>query len=294
MRPRSICSARAHQHRSDRRAQPLRQAEHHRVGLGRQLVDRNAQRHRRIEDARAIEMHRQSGLVGAVADLVEDLRRSDRSARHVVRVLQRDQAGLRRVIALAAQLRLDVLPGEDAVFGPHRARHHAGEVRHHRHLVVEDVAALLADDLLPMRGVQLDRDLVAHGSAGHEQRRLAAEDLSRALLQPVDGRVFAVNVVADLGFEHGAPHLGRGLGDGVAAQVDGGGGGLGGVAFGRRSGGVHDCSQCNAGQWRQCRRVRARKSPGLRKSRDPGHPGFSAPVATWLVWRKDNRNSAVG
>ncbi len=98
--------------------------------------------------------------------------------------------------------------------------HHAGEVRHHRHLVVEDMAALFADDLLPVRGVQLDRDLVAHGAAGHEQRRFASEDLRRALLQPIDGRVFAVNVVANLGFEHGAPHLGRGLGYGVGAQVD--------------------------------------------------------------------------
>ena len=40
------------------------------------------------------------------------------------------------------------------------------------------------------------------------------------LFQPVDGGVFAVNVVADFGFHHGAPHGGGGLGDGVAAQVD--------------------------------------------------------------------------
>ena len=93
-------------------------------------------------------------------------------------------------------------------------------MRHHRHLVLEDVAARLADHLLPVMGVQLDRDLVAHGSAGHKQRRFTAEDLRRALLQTVDGRVLAVNVVADFGFKHGAAHLGRRLGEGVAAQFN--------------------------------------------------------------------------
>ena len=38
--------------------------------------------------------------------------------------------------------------------------------------------------------------------------------------EAVDGGVLAVDVVADLGLHHGAPHGGRGLGDGVAAQID--------------------------------------------------------------------------
>ena len=40
------------------------------------------------------------------------------------------------------------------------------------------------------------------------------------LLQAVDGGVLAVDVVADLRLGHGPPHLGRGAGDGVGAQVD--------------------------------------------------------------------------
>ena len=44
--------------------------------------------------------------------------------------------------------------------------------------------------------------------------------LGRALLQAVDGRVLAVDVVADLGLGHGPAHLGRGPGDGVGAEVD--------------------------------------------------------------------------
>ena len=104
-------------------------------------------------------------------------------------------------------------------------------MRHHRHLILEDVAALFADHLLAVMGVQLDRDLIAHGSAGHKQRGLAAEDLRRALLQPIDGWVFAINVVANFGLEHGAAHLGRRLGEGVAAQLNDCAGVLGTLGF---------------------------------------------------------------
>ena len=45
---------RAHQHRSHRRAQALRQTEHHGVESARQLLHVHAQRHSRVEDARAV------------------------------------------------------------------------------------------------------------------------------------------------------------------------------------------------------------------------------------------------
>ncbi len=47
---------RTHQHRSHRRAQPFRQAEHHRIEAARQRLYVDAQRHSRIEDARAVEV----------------------------------------------------------------------------------------------------------------------------------------------------------------------------------------------------------------------------------------------
>ena len=78
-----------------------------------------------------------------------------------------------------------------------------------------------ADDFLAVLGEQLDRDGVAHGAGGDEQGGLFAGDLGGALLQPVDGGVFAVDVVADLGASIMARRISRGgLGDGVAAQID--------------------------------------------------------------------------
>ena len=54
----------------------------------------------------------------------------------------------------------------------------------------------------------------------HEQAGLLAEQLGGPLLERVDGRVVAEDVVADLGLGHRPAHLGGRLGDGVGAEVD--------------------------------------------------------------------------
>jgi hypothetical protein len=65
-----------------------------------------------------------------------------------------------------------------------------------------------------------DRHLVAHGPRRNKDRGFFLENLCRQFVQPVHGRIFAVNVVRDLGFGHGAPHLRRWLRDGVTAEID--------------------------------------------------------------------------
>ena len=76
---------------------------------------------------------------------------------------------------------------------------------------------MIADDFFPVPRVQLDPDGVAHGAGGQKQRSLLAEHLGDALLKLSDGRILAVNVVADLGLGHGAPHGGSRFGHGIAA-----------------------------------------------------------------------------
>jgi hypothetical protein len=71
-----------------------------------------------------------------------------------------------------------------------------------------------------MLRMDFDGDGVAHCSGGNEERRLFAEDLSGSPLQQVDGGVLAVDVVADLGRGHGAPHLLCWLSDRVTPQID--------------------------------------------------------------------------
>ena len=63
-------------------------------------------------------------------------------------------------------------------------------------------------------------DLVGHGPRRDEDGGRLAHPLGVGLLEGVDGGVVAVAVVAHLGLGHGPAHLGRGAGDGVAAEVD--------------------------------------------------------------------------
>ncbi len=98
---------------------------------------------------------------------------------------------------------------------------HAGEGGRHGHLPVDDVSARFGDDFLAVMGVQADRDLVAHRAGGDEDGGFAAEDLSGARFEEIDGGVFGVDVVSYLGCGHGGAHRGGGPGHRVAAQVDG-------------------------------------------------------------------------
>ncbi len=125
---------------------------------------------------------------------------------------------MRRLVGLMALA--DLAPAEDAVLGGDGADQAAREPGHHGELVIEQMGARIADDFLAVLGVQFDRDGVAHGAGGDEQGGFFAGDFGGALFQAIDGGVFAIDVVADFGFGHGAAHGGRGLGDGIAAQID--------------------------------------------------------------------------
>ena len=98
----------------------------------------------------------------------------------------------------------------------------AGEDRRGGHLVVQNVRPRLGDHLLAGLGVQADGDLVAHGSGGHKERRLAAEALRRAPLQKIHGRVFAVDVVAHLRRGHRRAHRHGGPCHCIRTQIDDG------------------------------------------------------------------------
>ena len=76
----------------DRRAQTLRQAEHHCIGFRGNFVHRTVQMRRRVENPRAVQMHLEPALMRAVADLVEHFGRIHRAARQIVRVLEFDES----------------------------------------------------------------------------------------------------------------------------------------------------------------------------------------------------------
>ena len=87
-------------------------------------------------------------------------------------------------------------------------------------LVAKDVRHLLGDHLVAGLRQRAERDLVRHRGSREEDRLLVAEQLRRALLERDHGRILALLLVPDLGVGDRPPHLGRGLGQRVGAEVD--------------------------------------------------------------------------
>ena len=108
----------------------------------------------------------------------------------------------------------------DALPVVERADLHAGVQRGGGRLVLADVGPGGAEHLGPRPGQEAEGDLVAHRPGRDVERRLLAHHGGGQLLQPVDRRVLAVDVVADLGVGHGPAHRRRGRRDRVGAQVD--------------------------------------------------------------------------
>src|SRR5215475_3651283 len=165
-------------------------------------------------------MNFEFGVMSVRTDLVDLFRRIERAAGHIVRVFKANEGSLRVVVNPWPNHSFDFLPIEYPVVGAGDARHGACNCRHGGEFVKIDVAALLANDFVAMMRPDLDGDEVAHAAAGDEKRGFLAEDLRGALLEPIHGRIFKVNVVADLSFGHGAAHSGRGPSHGIAAEVN--------------------------------------------------------------------------
>ena len=115
-----------------------------------------------------------------------------------------DLGGVHRTVRAVRQ-------GADA--GPHDDRVAGG-------LIDDEVVLATGDGLLAALEVGELRDEVAHRARRDEQAGLLAQQLRAAGLQRIDRRVVAEDVVADLGLGHRPTHLGRWLGDCVAAQID--------------------------------------------------------------------------
>ena len=153
------------------------------------------------------------------ADLLERLERVDRPAAPVVGGFQADERVSRIVDVGRPDGIADVGGVEDAVAPAKRPRLHGREDRQGGDLVVEDVAVLVQDDLVPSLRVRHEGDLIPLRPGRHEQGRLFPQALGGQGLQAQDGGVLHEHVVADLRFGHGPPHLGGRRRHRVAAEV---------------------------------------------------------------------------
>ena len=152
-----------------------------------------------------------------LADLVE---RPDPPAARVVGVLDPEQAGPRRVDRGDAVGSAGLLGAVAAGHAGEPARDDAGVDGRAAELGDEDVAVLLADQLVAELGVEADRDLVRHRRGRQEDRLVLAEQVRGALLELVDRRVLAPLLVADGRGRDRRAHPRRRPGGGVRAEVD--------------------------------------------------------------------------
>ena len=208
------------QQRPRRRAQSLRQRHHRRVRALQQALRLHAEGHRGVPDARAVDVHLQPRLPAGVHRIRRLLHGVVRAPREVVGVLEHGEADLGAVIDPRLHRGADVLRPEAPVLARHGPRYDAGQHGHARQLVLNDVATLFDQHLLAGDGEDADRDLVAHDPGGDPQGGLEAEHLRGHVLEAVDAGVLAVDVVADVGFGHRPPHLGRRLSHRVGTQIN--------------------------------------------------------------------------
>ncbi len=191
--PRSACGS--HQHRAHRRAEPF---DRQNMTVRPCAVIRPAVSSRRgIEHASAVHVDRQP-RVRAVADS------SITSSGYTVPpamlcVFSISISPVGAACGPTAGFRPDLVPRQDAVRRRYRPRDAAREPGHHRQLVIQNMAARFADHFLAMLGQQLDCDRVAHRPGGHKQPGFFAEISAAAFFEAVDGGIFAIHVVADLG-----------------------------------------------------------------------------------------------
>ena len=139
---------------------------------------------------------------------------------HAGGVLQHDEAGAREVGVVGLDGSRDVGNAQAAVrLRLHRLGLDGAQHGHATRLPAVGVPALAHDGLVAALAVAPQRDQVGLRAGGGEQRRLKTQQLGRMVLQCVHRRVVGKHIVAQRGLEHGLAHGGRGLGDGVAAEV---------------------------------------------------------------------------
>ena len=210
--------SRADQHRANRRAQPLGQAERHRIhrltkGGQRQILGDGG-----VEQPGAVKMDQQPGVVTGLGqrrdprlwlNLAGDgVFQAEQLGDGAVEIIGLD--GLGDLRHAQAALRVDrQRPGRDTAQHGRAAR-----------LGAEDVIVGARQIFFAALAVGQQGDQVALAAAGQKEPGGLAGPGGQLGFQPIERRVFPIDIVADHSFGHGLAHAGAGAGYRVAAQVN--------------------------------------------------------------------------
>ena len=173
-----------------------------------------------IQQPRAVHVQVQLVARGDLANLGHASQWPDAAAAAVVRVFDDHDPRARIVHVLGPDHGFHMGRREDTVRAEDRADADAGQCRGPTALKVVAVRGVVADQLVARLGGRTDRDLVGHRPRRDEQGGLFAQEARHPLLQPVDSRVIAEHIVADLCRGDGRTHPCGRPRDGIAAQIN--------------------------------------------------------------------------
>src|SRR5262245_55620516 len=212
--------ARAGERRADRRPKPIGEVDPHRIERRGVITRRDPAGHDRVHEARAVHVSGQAITARHRGHRLDAGHRPDGAATVVARLLYPEQPGPRGMPRTRADGRLHRRHVELAARAIDRAHVDAGEGGGPTRLRIDWVSAAVCDHLFAVPRVHAERDLVAHGARGHEHGRFLAQKLGHHLAELVDRRVLELLLVAHLGLAHEPAHVGGGLADGVAVEID--------------------------------------------------------------------------
>ena len=219
---------RAGEEGAGRGAKSLGQADRHAVELRGEFGGLDTERHCGVACARAVQVQGEAVAVAQVARGAHVLERQHLAGD---RVLEAQQTGSSEVEVVRLDRGGDPIEVEGAVcFQLYRLGLNATQNRRAAALVAVVVGLLATDVLVAASAVGQQRKEVSLRTTGDQKRGLVTEPLRGHVFQPIDGRILAVDIVADLRLRHRGSHGRSGTGDGVASQVDELHGGLHGVA----------------------------------------------------------------
>ena len=205
----------AGQHRAERSREALVEREDDRVRGRGELRGRNTERHGRIDQPGAVDVHPAVVPLRRSREGLGQRRRDDRPAGTCVRVLDDQQCGV-----VARDELLDLRRVESSVSRPQGRRPQARDLHDSHRLRCEDVGGGLEHDVLAGPAEHQHRGEVPHPARRHPRRGGLAEERGNPLAEQVDGGVLPELGPAELGPPHGVPHLLRRDGAEIGAQVD--------------------------------------------------------------------------
>ena len=138
-----------------------------------------------------------------------------------MRVFQRDQTGEGLMFIVRVDRAFEIAEPQGAIrLHRHRMRKYATQLGHTALLEAEDMRAVTDDSGLASLAVGQQRAQVSLGAARDEDRRFLTQHVGGIRLQLIDSRIVVIDIIADLRFSHRLAHFRRGMGNGVASQVN--------------------------------------------------------------------------